>query len=275
MNRYDELHGFLIDLDGTVWKGAHIVAGAAETIRTLKEDGKRVLGLSNRGTHSRKGISHFLKEHGIDLPPEDLILSSYVAADFLASRYKKQKVWVLGEEGLVEELKENGVPIADHPKEAKWLVVSLHTKLGYEDLNHAFQAVTHGARIIATNKDKTYPGPSGLSIDVAGMLGAIEASTGARADIIVGKPSHYMFDKAMLKIGCEARETIIIGDSLTSDIAMGELFSISTGLVLTGNTTLKMTEDSIYKPDFVMDSIRDVRQKLQLMKGLNPLKPRK
>ncbi|PAF34708.1 hypothetical protein CHH69_14360 [Terribacillus saccharophilus] len=258
MAYYKTLDSILFDLDGTVWKDFTLIDGAAETIRTLQEAGKRVIGLSNRGTHSRKQITNYFREQGIKWDKEDIILSSYLAADYLQTHYPRLPVWVLGEEGLREELSEAGLTLAKEPEDADWLVISLHTGVTYHDLNQAFRAVIHGARILATNQDPVFPGNDGLQLDVGGLIGAIEASTGKKTDIIVGKPSHFMYQKVMQQAGSEPEKTMIVGDSLTSDIAMGAMFGLKTALVLTGNTTKEQADISSIKPDLILPSIKEL-----------------
>ncbi|MGP4062088.1 HAD-IIA family hydrolase [Halobacillus sp. H74] len=254
---FDEMSGFLLDLDGTVWRELELIEGAAESIRELQKAGKRVAALSNRGTHSRRQVASILQDKGVDLDPKDIILTSFVAAEYLRKHHPGEAVWVLGESGLIEELQESGIPLASCPEDSFWLVVSLHTGVTYHDLDQAFQAAANGARVIATNNDRAYPSSRGVSIDVAGMLGAIEATTGKTPEVVVGKPSVHMFECAMDCLQDTVEKTMIIGDSLGSDIAMGK-YGIKTALVLSGNTTLEMISDAERTPDYVLHSIKDL-----------------
>lgn len=132
----------------------------------------------------------------------------------------------------------------------------LHETLTYKDLNQAFQAAAGGARIIATNKDRSFPNEDGNAIDVAGMIGAIEASAQAKTEFVVGKPSWLMAEAACTAMGLSAHECMIIGDSIESDIAMGKLYGMKSALVLTGSA--KPGEKRVYTPDYVLESIKDV-----------------
>ncbi|RSL33069.1 HAD-IIA family hydrolase [Salibacterium salarium] len=255
MKRLGEINGVLIDIDGTIFRGDQLIEGAKEAIEGLASSGKKILFFSNRGNLSRRMAYEKLMKAGIHTTIENIILSSYVAARFLHTNYPKKSVWVLGEDGLVEELKEADIKTAKRPEEAEWLVISLHEHLTYVDLNNAFKAVQNGARIIATNSDKSFPSEEGEAIDVGGMLGAIEATTNKRADVIVGKPSHFMVDEALKQLNLIPEECLVIGDSLGSDMAMGELFGFSTALVLTGGTTGEQAEKYSDKLDFILSSI--------------------
>ncbi|WP_414627033.1 HAD-IIA family hydrolase [Bacillus amyloliquefaciens] len=250
--------GFLIDLDGTVFRGQELIDGAAEAIHTLQSLGKSVVFLSNRGNLSRAMCRKKLLGAGIRTDERSIVLSSSVTASFLKKHYPLSKVWVLGEKGLTDELALAGVAMAQKPQAADWLVISLHETVTYEDLNLAFKAASSGARIIATNRDRSFPNEGGHAMDVAGMIGAIEASAGAKTELVIGKPSWLMAEAACEALGLPPGKCAIIGDSLESDIAMGRLYGMKSVLVLTGSA--KLGEPRLYEPDIVLDSIKDLTE---------------
>lgn len=257
----DQYDGFLVDLDGTIFRGDALIEGADRAVHDLRARGKKVVFLSNRGNISRRMCREKLLRFGMDVDVEDIILSSTVAALFLNKAYAGSKVWTLGDAGLLEELQSHGVSAAEVPAEADWLVISLFETMTYGDLNLAFQAVRGGARIMATNADKTYPGAEGDMIDVAGMIGAIEAASGRRTDIVIGKPSFFMVDTALQRMQLSAAQCMIVGDSLESDIRMGEMYGLGSALVLTGSTKKFLGSETAgprHQPDYVFSSIEEM-----------------
>jgi arabinose operon protein AraL len=250
-----QLDGFIIDLDGTVYKGNSVIEGAKETIDLLKSQGKRVVFLSNRGNVSRVMCQKKLISMGIDVELDEILLTSTVMAQYIRTAYPLSKIWVLGDSGLRDELISWGVELATVPEAADWLVVTLHENLTYAELNQAFRAVRNGAGIMATNADKSFPGDDGESIDVAGMVGAIVAATGKEVDIVIGKPSAYMANAALRALQLPAEQCVIIGDSLASDIRMGKQFGMKTALVLSGSTTRKVAEAAEDRPDWIWESL--------------------
>lgn len=250
--------GFLIDLDGTVFRGRELIDGAKEAVHTLQSLGKAVVFLSNRGNLSRAMCRKKLLGAGIRTDERSIVLSSSVTASFLKKHYPLSKVWVLGEKGLTDELALAGVALAQNPQAADWLVISLHETVTYEDLNLAFKAASSGARIIATNRDRSFPNEGGHAMDVAGIIGAIEASAGAKTELVIGKPSWLMAEAACEALGLPPEECAIIGDSLESDIAMGRLYGMKSVLVLTGSA--KLGEPRLYEPDIVLDSIKGLTE---------------
>jgi arabinose operon protein AraL len=201
-----------------------------------------------------------LNAMGIAASEEEIILTSTVTAAYLRNAAPGCKCWLLGDEGLREELSACGVGLATKPEEADWLVITLHEKLTYADLNSAFRAVRHGAKIIATNEDKTFPGDDGDAIDVAGMIGAIVHATGQEVSVVIGKPSAYMSDAALRALQLPPERCLVIGDSLNSDIRLGKQAGIRTALVLSGSTTRARAEASEIRPDYIWESIADLQQ---------------
>jgi len=256
------IQGLIIDLDGTVFRGEELIEGAREAINEAILMGKQIVFLSNRGNISREAARCRLIEAGIDVTVEQIILTSSVAAAFLHDHYPKSQVWVLGEEGLVDELKLASVTLAKEPKDADWVVISLHEKVEYEELNHAFTAVRHGARILATNADRTFPRHDGDAIDVAGMIGAITNSTGKHVDLVVGKPSWLMAEAAMQQLQLPPEQCLMIGDSLETDMAFGRMFGMKTMLVLTGSTNQATADTCLRRPDYIVDSLANLHHVL-------------
>ncbi|WP_276358346.1 HAD-IIA family hydrolase [Cohnella caldifontis] len=254
----DGIEGFLIDLDGTVYRGNRLIDGAADAIRLLEREGKRFVFVSNRGNLSRAMCRDKLARMGLEVPAESILLTSTVTGMYLRDRHPGCRVWVLGEEGLTRELASFGIPHASRPEDADWLVITLHETVTYRDLNLAFRAVRGGARIIATNADRMVPTEEGDCLDVAGMIGAIAYSTGKEPEVVVGKPSAIMAETALRLIGLPPGKCMVIGDSLGSDIAMAGRGGMASALVLTGSATRQDADQGEYRPDVVWDSIADL-----------------
>lgn len=252
------IKGFIVDLDGTVYKGTQAIEGAAQTIATLRSLGKQIVFLSNRGNISRNMCCDNLSKMGLEVDPDEILLTSTVSAAYIKKHHEQSKVWILGDEGLRDELRETGVKLAHKPEAADWLLITLHEKLTYNDLNDAFRAVRHGARIMATNADKTFPSEDGLCIDVAGMIGAIVSATGKEVELVIGKPSALMAEAALNALALSPEQCLIIGDSLESDISLGKQAGMLTALVLSGSLTREEAEASQIKPDIVWQSLADL-----------------
>ncbi|HEX3178869.1 MAG TPA: HAD-IIA family hydrolase [Methylomirabilota bacterium] len=249
--------GWLFDLDGTVYLGERLVAGAAETIAALREAGRRVVFLSNKPLQTRADYAAKLTRLGVPAAADDVVNSSLVLARHLASLDAGAPVFVIGEAPLVAELRAQGFEVrADHA--VRWVVIAFDRTFDYAKLNTALQAVRRGARLIATNPDRTCPTEDGEIPDCAGMTAAVEAVTGACVEVVVGKPSPLMLDAALARLGVPAADAVIVGDRIETDIVMGKRLGLATVLVSTGVTRADDPRVAEIAPDLVLPSIRDL-----------------
>jgi len=257
--------GFIFDLDGTVYLSDNLIPGADGVIRMLRESGRKVVFLSNKPIQTREDYAAKLTRLGIPTQPDEVINSSFVMTHYLGKVAPHAKLFVVGETPFIEELKRAGFTVTDEPKEIEYVVVAFDRTFDYRKLNIAYQAIKLGAHFVATNPDRTCPVEGGEIPDCAGMIAAIEAVTGKKVEIIVGKPSPIMIQAALGVLGLRPEDCILIGDRLETDIKMGKESGIATGIVLTGVTdekTLKEYKHSFLQPDFVFQSIADVENLL-------------
>src|SRR5215216_2741445 len=149
------------------------------------------------------------------------------------------RLFVVGERPLVQLLELGGYDVVQEAEAVEVVVVSFDRTFDYRKLKVAFDAVRGGARIVATNPDAYCPTPDGGLPDCAAMLAAIEASTGASAEAIVGKPSQHMVAVLLEKLGVPAKDTLLVGDRLSTDVRMANEAGMASALVLTGATSLE------------------------------------
>jgi arabinose operon protein AraL len=252
--------GYIFDLDGTVYLGEKLIPGAGETILTLRNMRKKVVFLSNKPLYTREDYAQKLTNMGIPTNATEVINSSYVMARYLSELSPRAKIYVIGEAPMLNELKRAGFQVTENPREIEYVVVAFDRTFNYDKLNIAFQAISQGAHFIATNPDRTCPCEDGQIPDCAGMIGAIEAVTGKDVETVVGKPSSITVDIILNVMGLSARDCLMIGDRLATDISMGKKNGISTALVLTGVTKPEDLRNLDIQPDYILESVRDLLQ---------------
>jgi NagD protein len=250
-----KLKGFIFDLDGTIYRGEELIPGADAAIARLKNDGGRVVFLSNKPLQTREDYAEKMTRLGIATSPEEVINSSFVMTRYLLNLSPGANLFVIGETPFVEELKRAGFTISEDPGLIEWVVAAFDRTFDYRKLNIAFQAIKKGAHFVATNPDRTCPVEGGEIPDCAAVIAAIEAVTQKKVEAVVGKPSPIIIEAALEVLGLPAEECMLIGDRIETDIRMGKEANIATALVLTGVSTEAMLNDSTLKPDFVLSSI--------------------
>ncbi|HEY7363560.1 MAG TPA: HAD-IIA family hydrolase [Methylomirabilota bacterium] len=249
--------GWLFDLDGTVYRGDALISGAAETIRALRQAGRRVAFLSNKPLQTRGDYARKLTMLGIPTEAEEVITASLVLARHLQALDPQAPVFVIGEPPLIAELAAHGLQVRrDH--HVRWVVIAFDRTFDYAKLNTALQAVRSGARLMATNPDRTCPTEEGEIPDCAGMIAAVEAVTARPVDVVVGKPSPIILEVALRALGVPAAECVIVGDRIETDIVMGKRGGLTTVLVLSGVTRADDPRIAEVGPDAVIRSIRDL-----------------
>jgi arabinose operon protein AraL len=254
--------GFIFDLDGTIYRSDQLIPGAEGVIRLLRENKRKVVFVSNKPIQTREDYASKLTRLGIPTQPEEVINSTFVMTNYLKKIARQARLFVVGETPFIEELRKAGFEITDEPKQIEYVVVAFDRTFDYGKLNIAFQAIKLGAHFVATNPDRTCPVERGEIPDCAGMIAAIEAVTGKKAEVIVGKPSPIMIQVILDVLGLRPDDCILVGDRLETDIKMGKDSGMATGIVLTGVTeeeTLKESRHTAIQPDFVFQSIVDVQ----------------
>jgi len=166
-------------------------------------------------------------------------------------------VFIIGEPPMLEEMRAHGFEVRDDER-VRWVVIAFDRTFTYAKLDTALQAVKQGARLIATNPDRTCPVEGGEIPDCAGMIAAVEAVTDKKVEVIVGKPSPIILEVALAALSVPAREAAIVGDRIETDIVMGRRLGLGTVLVLSGVTRGDDPRIAAVAPDHVLQSIRDL-----------------
>jgi HAD superfamily hydrolase (TIGR01450 family) len=248
--------GYAIDLDGTVYLGGRLLPGAAETIARIRGHGSRVVFLTNNPLHRPASYAERLTSLGIPAKPGEVVTPLGVLTAYLANRHPGRAVLTVAEPLVDATLAAAGIAVTTEPAAAGVVVISFDRTFSYAKLLSAFRAVRQsGAVIVATNPDPFCPTPEGGLPDCAAMLAAVEACTGVRAEAIVGKPSKHMAAELLRRLAVPADEAVIVGDRLSTDIAMSRSLGMTGVLVLSGATTEGELIGSPLRPDYAIDGI--------------------
>jgi NagD protein len=248
-------HGFLIDMDGVIYRGRQVIPGADKFIKHLREAQIPFLFLTNNSQRTRLDVATRLKRMGIDADESHVFTCAMATARFLSRQHPNGTAYVIGEGGLLTALHQHGYAIVDqHPD---YVVVGEGRALSYEMFESAVRMILAGAKLIATNLDPNCPTADGLRPGCGAIVAMLEVATGIRA-FSVGKPSPVMMRAARKELRLSTAETIMIGDTMETDILGGVQMGYRTVLVLSGGTKREDLLRYAYRPDTVVDSIADL-----------------
>lgn len=264
------MQGYLLDLDGTVYRGESIIPGADKTVAELRARGRKIVFLSNKPLFSRRDYGEKLTRLGIPATEHDVVNSSYVLAQYLAHRAPGARVFAIGEEPLLAELRTANLVLTDDPKKIEYVVAAFDRTFDYHKLNVGFQALRRGAHFIATNPDRTCPVEKGEIPDAAAVIAALEATTNRKVEEVVGKPSRHMLEAALEQLGVPADHCTIVGDRLETDVVMGLNAGLITILTLSGVSSREDLNGSSLQPDYVIDSLAELPDLDERFAGSSP-----
>lgn len=228
----------LVDLDGVVWLGRKPVEENIAAIRSLIERGARIFFLTNNSTRSRSLYANMLRNLGIEVKPSDIVTSGYLAAIWLSEKRGSSRVYILGEEGLIEEAVIAGHRIltSEEASRSDAVIVGLDRNLTYQRLKAAVRALLKGSLFIATNTDHVIPVEDGLDPGAGAIVAALEASTGRKPDFVAGKPNPWIIDLIERIYGIPRENIVVVGDRMDTDMKLAVSAGVRGILVLTGLT---------------------------------------
>ncbi len=247
--------GFLIDMDGVIYKGNNIIPGADIFVNNLQANNIPFLFLTNNSRSTRRDLVARLKRHNINVEEKNIFTSAMATGKFLASQKPNGTAYVIGEGGLVLSLHNNGYSIVDQNPD--YVVVGEGRTLTLEMVEKAIDFVIEGAKLIATNMDPPPKVRGWMKPGTGAIVAMLEEASGKKA-YSVGKPSPIMMRFARKELGLRTAETVMIGDTLETDILGGVQMGNPTVLVLTGASKKEDLARFAFRPDLILDSIADL-----------------
>jgi NagD protein len=234
--REPTMPGYLIDMDGVIYRGGELIEGADRFIADLQSQDVPFLFLTNNSQRTRRDVAKKIERLGIRVSESHVYTCAMATARFLASQKPNGTAYVIGEGGLLTALHKNGFSIVD--KDPDYVVVGEGRSLNFEMAEQALRMILGGAKLVATNMDPNCPTQNGLRPGCGAVVAMLEAASGVKA-FSVGKPSPIMLRAARKEMGLSTDETVVIGDTMETDILGGTQLEYKTILVLSGSTNEK------------------------------------
>jgi 4-nitrophenyl phosphatase len=246
--------GFLIDLDGTVYRGTEIIAEAVTFVKELERRNLPYLFVTNNSTKQPAKVAETLVEMGVPATADHVFTTSMATANFIYDEKADAKVYVIGEDGIRYSLKEKGFEIVE--KDADYVVIGLDRSVSYEKLVGATLNVHSGARFIATNGDTALVTERGLLPGNGSIVSVVTVATGVQP-VFIGKPESIIMEQALEVLGTSKEETLMIGDNYHTDILAGINAGIDSLLVHTGVTMKEHLKDIEVQPTYALSSLAE------------------
>lgn len=251
---------FLLDMDGTFYLGNQLIDGSLSFIDKVVSSGRDFMFLTNNSSHNANFYVQKLAKMGLNIDRSKVMTSGEATCEKINELYPGKRAFVLGNEFLVEEMKEAGVVVDNENPEI--VVIGYDTTLDYRKMTAVCDFVRAGLPYIATHPDFNCPTETGFAPDIGAIMAFIEASAFRRPELIVGKPHAGIVRAALARTGRRAGEMAMVGDRLYTDIETGIRNGMLSILVMSGETTEEMRLASETKPDLVFDRLCNMNRYL-------------
>lgn len=252
------MKAILFDLDGVLYTGENAIDGAADVINWCVDEAVPHLFLTNTTSRPRAALVDKLSGFNIVANPDDFLTPAVAAVQWLSHNING-KIALFIPEATRDEFADFE-QCEDNAEQGALAVIvgDLGDAWHFNTLNRAFRLLMNNpdTKLIALGMTRYWRAQDGLRLDTAPFVKALEHASG-RVAIILGKPSKEFYSSALHRLGCDASETIMIGDDIRGDIEASQNAGIRGILVRTGKFQQTDLEQGI-KPFDVIDSIADL-----------------
>ena len=263
MERFSDLQGLIIDMDGVLWRGGVPLPGIREAFARFRELQIPLVLATNNATQTFERVQARMAEARIAIESDEVLTAAAGTARFLVQHVEPgSAVYAIGDTALREALIEAGYSVQASGEDVAAVVVGIDWALTWDKLAEATYALRDGALFLGTNPDVSFPTERGIAPGNGATLAALQAATG-REPLIFGKPEPHLYAAALELMGTEPARTVAVGDRLETDILGGQRAGMPTALVLTGVTSAKQVSGSEIKPDWVFEGLVELSQALE------------
>ena len=245
------IENVMCDIDGVLMHENQAIPGAGKFIKGLLDKGYPLVLLTNFPSQTQSDLQHRLGSAGIQVPEHCFYTSAMATAAFL-ERQEGRRAFVIGEGALTHALYNIGFTMTDIDPD--FVIVGETRSFNWTMIQKAALFISRGARFIATNPDVGFAeiGPA-----CGALCAPIERLTG-KTPFYIGKPSAWMMRAAMNSINAHSENTVMIGDTLATDILAGNQAGLDTILVLSGHTRSEDLERVAYRPTHIFPSVAEI-----------------
>ncbi|MCE1189051.1 MAG: HAD-IIA family hydrolase [Ignavibacteria bacterium] len=256
-NLLTRYQGYIFDLDGTVYRGEHLIEGAVDVFKELRRLGKKVVCVSNKTTGTVAEYHQFLAGKGIQIEKKHIMNATMVTRNFLKRNYAGKTFYAIGEKAFITEIKSAGLVYSENPQKVDILLITLDRFCTFQKLEIASRCLENGAKFFAANIDTTCPVENGEIWDAGSTIAALEKRSRRKLELHFGKPSAFMVAAFLEYMQLPPEKLVIIGDRVETDILMGNQAGIDTIHVLSG-VRAPQEEEPVAIATYTIESIKEL-----------------
>ena len=278
MKFIEKYENFCIDIDGVLWNEDILINQSLGALNFLCSHNKNIFLITNNTNSTKEELLSKLYSFGYTNIITNVYTVGYATCHYLRVNFPNlRKIAVIGLPGLRKFLKSSGYDII-YPSELNITLNNLQDFNNFEvdpdidaviaafDMNFDYfsalyccACIQNGADFIGLHLDR-FAIYGDIKVPATGcIVKFIETATGKKAKII-GKPTDFMFNVIEEEYKIDRHKTVIIGDSMDSDIKMGINCNIDTILVLSGVTKLQDLLKYDYGPNFILNTLAEIVQ---------------
>jgi HAD superfamily hydrolase (TIGR01450 family) len=270
-----DAEAFVFDVDGTLvlsedpntGGGVRALPGAADVLSHLCDRGKRFVCFTNGTGQTPRTLAAKLRGAGLAVADDQALTPASVAAEHIRTTYPGEAVLAFGNDGVVEPLREVGIPLADlsDAEHVRVVLIGADPDFTYLKLTAACKAVWAGAQLLVTSMAPYFASSGGRLPSTSGAIAAgIRHVTGVEP-VVVGKPSPLVLQACAQRLNAAPSELVVIGDDVRLEIRMAREAGACAVLVRTGTSR---EEDvaairEAARPDVVLPSVAELADLLR------------
>ena len=252
--------GILFDLDGVIYQGDSLISGAKESINLLRQNNIPCRFITNTTRMTKKNLVTKLQAMGLTLEVNEVFAAPHAAVEYC----KNMKYTTIDLVVPDNEMEEDFIDFDLHAENPQAIVLGdMGNLFTFDLLNALFKKILNGAEIVAMHKNKYWHSGNGLTLDLGAFVAALEFATEKEA-VVIGKPSPHLFQLAVKPWGLSFQSIYMVGDDIGGDIGGANNVGMQSILVKTGKYREESFKRSEITPDFIINSVADLPELLQL-----------
>ncbi len=254
---FSAIREVFLDLDGTIYRGSTLFPTSGPFLEFLRKRGIGYAFLSNNSSCDPEELAERLTRLGIRSEAEEFYLSTDYAIDFLKREHPEiRRIFPLGTPCLERRFERGGFRIDREDPQA--VIVGFDSLLTYETLCRAAWFLRKGVPGFATHPDAYCPTDrSTWLVDCGAITACLECATGKKLRVL-GKPDPGMLREAAKRRGVAPEVCLMIGDRLSTDIALGSNAGAKTCWIATAGEEADLRGQKEIHPDLTVADLGEL-----------------